>query len=225
MQQAAGRIHLLSSTSKRLWLLKSVYILCFTCAVLCCDACALSCAGTAQPLRYCGYEVTTEGDSFTIAFHDAFDAVCWSLAMQQAMLEAGECGWGCCWVVLMVVLCSGHVHMCICHVLSSGKKALAGWVPASRPHCPCTFLSSTATQMRHDMTMYLASPPSATWGPCCVLTEWPDQLLTHDKAGVVYSTGKDSSRPGHLLFRGLRVRVAISTGGPGQGWSRGRGVD
>jgi class 3 adenylate cyclase len=34
--------------------------------------------------------VTTEGDSFTIAFHDAFDAVCWSLAMQQAMLEAGE---------------------------------------------------------------------------------------------------------------------------------------
>lgn len=43
--------------------------------------------------RYCGYEVTTEGDSFTVAFHDAFDAVCWSLAMQQAMLEAGavEC--------------------------------------------------------------------------------------------------------------------------------------
>jgi len=41
--------------------------------------------------RYCGYEVTTEGDSFTIAFHDAFDAVCWSLAMQQAMLEAGVC--------------------------------------------------------------------------------------------------------------------------------------
>lgn len=41
--------------------------------------------------RYCGYEVTTEGDSFTIAFHDAFDAVCWSLAMQQAMLEAGMC--------------------------------------------------------------------------------------------------------------------------------------
>lgn len=43
------------------------------------------------PRRYCGYEVTTEGDSFTIAFHDAFDAVCWSLAMQQAMLEAGAC--------------------------------------------------------------------------------------------------------------------------------------
>jgi len=33
--------------------------------------------------RYCGFEVTTEGDSFTIAFHDAFDAVSWALAMQQ----------------------------------------------------------------------------------------------------------------------------------------------
>jgi class 3 adenylate cyclase len=83
-----------------------------------------------MPCRYCGYEVTTEGDSFMIAFHDAFDAVCWSLAMQQAMLEA----------------------------------------------------------------------------------DWPDALLRHDKAKVVYSTGEDSSRPGQLLFRGLRVRVAISTG-------------
>jgi class 3 adenylate cyclase len=80
--------------------------------------------------RYCGYEVTTEGDSFTIAFHDAFDAVCWSLAMQQAMLEA----------------------------------------------------------------------------------DWPEALLTHEKAGTVYSSTADSSRPGQLLFRGLRVRVAISTG-------------
>lgn len=43
--------------------------------------------------RYCGYEVTTEGDSFTVAFHDAFDAVCWALAMQQAMMEAG--GYSC----------------------------------------------------------------------------------------------------------------------------------
>jgi len=43
--------------------------------------------------------------------------------------------------------------------------------------------------------------------------DWPDQLLTYDKAGVVFSSQADSSRPGQLLFRGLRVRVAISTGG------------
>lgn len=45
------------------------------------------------------------------------------------------------------------------------------------------------------------------------LADWPDQLLTYDKAGVVFSSQADSSRPGQLLFRGLRVRVAISTGG------------
>lgn len=40
--------------------------------------------------RYCGFEVTTEGDSFTIAFHDAFDAVSWALAMQQVGRKAGS---------------------------------------------------------------------------------------------------------------------------------------
>jgi hypothetical protein len=42
---------------------------------------------------------------------------------------------------------------------------------------------------------------------------WPEALLSHEKAGTVYSSSSDSSRPGQLLFRGLRVRVAISTGG------------
>ena len=42
--------------------------------------------------------------------------------------------------------------------------------------------------------------------------DWPEALLSHEKAGVVFSTAGDSSRPGTLLFRGLRVRVAIGTG-------------
>ena len=33
--------------------------------------------------RYNGYEVTTEGDAFLLAFHEASDAVAWSLATQQ----------------------------------------------------------------------------------------------------------------------------------------------
>jgi class 3 adenylate cyclase len=86
------------------------------------------CLGVA--CRFCGYEVTTEGDSFTIAFHDAFDAVVWALATQRAMLEA----------------------------------------------------------------------------------EWPQAILDHDKAGVQYSSKENSTRPGELLFRGLRVRMAITTG-------------
>lgn len=33
--------------------------------------------------RFGGYEVTTEGDAFLMAFHDASDAVAWSAATQQ----------------------------------------------------------------------------------------------------------------------------------------------
>ena len=33
--------------------------------------------------RFNGYEVTTEGDAFLMAFHDASDAVAWSIATQQ----------------------------------------------------------------------------------------------------------------------------------------------
>ena len=33
--------------------------------------------------RYNGYEVTTEGDAFLLAFHEASDAVAWNLATQQ----------------------------------------------------------------------------------------------------------------------------------------------
>ncbi len=84
--------------------------------------------------RYCGYEVTTEGDSFTIAFHDAFDATAWALHVQTALLNAA----------------------------------------------------------------------------------WPEALLSHPRAATVYSTEMDSSRPGQLLFRGLRVRAAINTGASGR---------
>lgn len=34
--------------------------------------------------RYCGHEVTTEGDSFIVAFHEAIDAVAWALHLQVA---------------------------------------------------------------------------------------------------------------------------------------------
>lgn len=36
--------------------------------------------------RYCGHEVTTEGDSFIVAFHEAMDAVAWSLHLQVGAL-------------------------------------------------------------------------------------------------------------------------------------------
>jgi class 3 adenylate cyclase len=33
--------------------------------------------------QYNGYEVTTEGDAFLLAFHEASDAIAWSTATQQ----------------------------------------------------------------------------------------------------------------------------------------------
>lgn len=36
--------------------------------------------------RYNGYEVTTEGDAFLLAFHEASDAIAWSIATQQVSL-------------------------------------------------------------------------------------------------------------------------------------------
>ncbi|DBB15937.1 TPA: hypothetical protein ACH3X3_003311 [Trebouxia sp. C0006] len=38
--------------------------------------------------KYNGYEVTTEGDAFLLAFHEASDAIAWSAATQQALLVA-----------------------------------------------------------------------------------------------------------------------------------------
>ncbi|GLI59319.1 hypothetical protein VaNZ11_001174 [Volvox africanus] len=35
----------------------------------------------------CGYEVTTEGDAFLVAFHDPVDAVRWALLLQSALLK------------------------------------------------------------------------------------------------------------------------------------------
>ncbi|KAL3142345.1 hypothetical protein ABBQ38_002682 [Trebouxia sp. C0009 RCD-2024] len=76
--------------------------------------------------KYFGYEVTTEGDAFIVAFHDPIDAIGWALHVQLALLEA----------------------------------------------------------------------------------PWPPELLQHEKARV------ETCAEGKLLFRGLRVRVAINTGIP-----------
>ena len=36
--------------------------------------------------RFYGYEVTTEGDAFLVAFHDPFDAAAWCLTVQLALM-------------------------------------------------------------------------------------------------------------------------------------------
>ena len=50
--------------------------------------------------RYGGHEVRTDGDSFTIAFHDAVDAINWCCKVKGAPLNARQrsisCGWRSC---------------------------------------------------------------------------------------------------------------------------------
>lgn len=43
---------------------------------------------------------------------------------------------------------------------------------------------------------------------------WPAALLADERCAPVYASGEVCSRPGQLLFRGLRIRVAVSTGIP-----------
>ena len=43
--------------------------------------------------RFNGYEVTTEGDAFLMAFHEASDAIAWTLATQQVSNPLLCCGW------------------------------------------------------------------------------------------------------------------------------------
>jgi class 3 adenylate cyclase len=35
--------------------------------------------------QFFGYEVSTEGDAFLVAFHEPFDAVAWCLCVQLAL--------------------------------------------------------------------------------------------------------------------------------------------
>lgn len=43
-----------------------------------------------------GYEVSTEGDAFLVAFHEPFDAAAWCLCVQLAL----HCKWQCCAQIL-----------------------------------------------------------------------------------------------------------------------------
>jgi hypothetical protein len=59
-------------------------------------------------LQFYGYEVSTEGDAFLVAFHEPFDAVAWCLCVQLAL--------HCEWITLglvggVVVRLAGRAHL------------------------------------------------------------------------------------------------------------------
>ncbi len=47
-----------------------------------------------------------------------------------------------------------------------------------------------------------------------LLLDWPDVLLSHDDAKEEYAPGAASQTQTTVIFRGLRVRMAVHTGTP-----------
>lgn len=93
--------------------------------------------------RYCGFEVTTEGDSFTVAFHDAFDAVSWALAMQQVRRLSGRP--------------RARAHACASLQRRSPSGSMRGLLLAQGPRvCVCRAL----TQPRPTLFPHPDPPPT-----------------------------------------------------------------
>ena len=66
--------------------------------------------------KYNGYEVTTEGDAFLLALHDASDAIAWSAATQQ--VSTPMCASPCApsLIAPCVPMCVPHVSApCVCN--------------------------------------------------------------------------------------------------------------
>ena len=64
----------------------------------------------------------------------------------------------------------------------------------------------------HSMTPWTPLPGHCQVQHKLLTLPWPDQLLTQPDAGLVYSP--DVTHAELVLFKGLRVRMAIHTGRP-----------
>eukprot|EP00775_Hariotina_reticulata_P012686 gene12686-12816_t len=138
---------------------------------------------------FCGYEVTTEGDAFLVAFHDPTDAVCYCLAVQVA-LQSVE------WSEELLQWCQAHVP-------GSVKEAAAA---------PFTSLSSSS--FPGTLTAVEAAIAAAALLPSS-LGGMADTAAGggHSSHQAAHHAELLSSLPSATqLFRGLRVRMSVATG-------------
>ena len=70
-------------------------------------------------------QVATEGDAFTLAFHDPVDAVAWAVSIQQVRQVQTACLHGCSWHACRSLMdcCNGLIAMT---ALYSGVRLKAG---------------------------------------------------------------------------------------------------
>lgn len=124
--------------------------------------------------QFYGYEVSTEGDAFLVAFHEPFDAVAWCLCVQLALhcklyVWAGA-GRGahyrpCIWP-------AWHgLHMCLCcTVFKRCRQQNWQLLCTGQPGLP-------RTRMQFDLD---ASPTHAALHcMLCADADWPEPLLMH----------------------------------------------
>eukprot|EP00899_Mesostigma_viride_P019772 jgi/Mesvir1/27797/Mv07480-RA.2 len=110
--------------------------------------------------KYYGYESDTEGDSFTLVFHSASDALGWAMEAQRCLLHP-------------------------LNLIESMPEMTSS--PVSSPH-----------KSMHSSTDSFGSR-----------SDWPVELLS-------FGTGAEvrDEISGHVLYRGLRVRMGIHVGIP-----------
>ncbi|KAL3145789.1 hypothetical protein ABBQ38_015166 [Trebouxia sp. C0009 RCD-2024] len=145
--------------------------------------------------RFDGYEVTTEGDAFLMAFHDASDAVAWCIATQQALLVAK-------WPVQLQY----HPKSCIRH----GAQLHPSGPPAGGP------------RKSQDVEHATPSTKAEGWEARAVGGGGDASLDVDQLAGALKPHPSQQAQPNFLelqdvtpssvAFWGLAVRMGVATG-------------
>ncbi|GFR45632.1 hypothetical protein Agub_g7040, partial [Astrephomene gubernaculifera] len=93
----------------------------------------------------CGYEVTTEGDAFLVAFHDPVDAVRWALLLQSSLLKLD-------WPPLLLEhpLCRPRPLVPVACVTAASSAPGIHHLQSHNPHHPHAPTHATAQHQQHS---------------------------------------------------------------------------
>lgn len=155
-----------------------------------------------------GHEVRTDGDSFTLAFHDAADAVAYCIQVRAA---SAPCS--------CIMPHEDRVHAQYAEVTApSGRcRAVAKvvgniWVQTNSPR-PVGVLGLQA----QEELLEVPWPKKLLEHPYCATVRLGEVCATkHPEAAaqVVHKGGIPLDKQGPLVMNGLRVRMGINTGVP-----------
>eukprot|EP00878_Enallax_costatus_P015917 GHUV01016686.1.p1 GENE.GHUV01016686.1~~GHUV01016686.1.p1 ORF type:complete len:509 (+),score=139.69 GHUV01016686.1:281-1807(+) len=166
--------------------------------------------------EHCGSTLQQEGDSYTIAFHDAFDAVAFCLQVQQALLEV-------CWPEGLMEGGDASTHSS--NGAANGRTArrirlgqLEG-MSSLLSGGPSSWLKRSRGNSMLPKTQGLILPPNSSTD---ILPTAANSLPTstapftpstrHLSRSRMLDLFRSSTPAGGGLFNGLRVRMGVATG-------------